>query len=353
MNIIKEHAISICPVCYEKIEGRIVEEDGKVILMKECPAHGPSRGMIEKDVEFYKKIISARRDDSKFDRCLMINVTHSCNLKCHLCYLPERDKEKDLTADKIKEAITKYPGRLITLSGGEPTLREDLPELISYIRKENKIPIIATNGIKLTDFDYLKTLRDAGLLVLNFSCNGFTEDVFLAIENAKLLDIKMKALENIKKLGIKTQFSFTISEGVNDKQFGRAVRHVIENSDFLYQLRTRVSVPIGNSLGDKTIYLSDFISMLAKEIGTTKDELVDYWLSYSLYPSPYLFGMNYFHFKEGKEQPGGNLVLFSWPDKYNVEYDDIRALDLDILTKDLEFLNFWDGIIRNEKYNFL
>ena len=90
-----------------------------------------------------------------------------------------------------------------------------------------------------------------------------------------------------------------------------------------------------------------------------RDAIVDYWISTSIFPSPYLCGINYHHFmadykkEEYRPQPGGALVLFSWPDKYNIDYEDIRALDLDILTSDLQFLNFWDGIIRNERYNFL
>ena len=359
LNILKEHTTGLCPLCYEKIDARVIEEDDKVFIVKNCPEHGESRGLLEKDVEFYKKILAARKSDALFDRCLMINVTHNCNLRCHLCYIPERAQEKDLSTDKIKEAIRKYPGRLIALSGGEPTLREDLPEIISYIKSQNKITIMATNGIKLADYDYLKTLKDAGLVVLNFSCNGFTEDVFLSIENAPLLKTKMKSLENVKKLGIKTQFSFTIHQGVNDKQFGQALKYILDNQDFVYQLRTRVTAPIGNSMGDKTIFLSDFLGMLAKEMGVPRSAIVDYWLSHSLYPSPYLFGMNYHEFmadykKESCEPgPGGALVLFSWPDKNNIDYEAIKSLDLDILTSDLQFLNFWDGIIRNEKHNFL
>ena len=249
MKLLKEHTKSLCPLCYEKIDARVIEEDNKVFILKDCPEHGNSRGLLEKDVEFYKKFLTTKKDDSNFNRCLMINVTHNCNLKCHLCYIPERDKEKDLSLDKIKEAIRKYPGKLIALSGGEPTLREDLPEIISYIKEVNKISIMATNGIKLADYDYARSLKEAGLFVLNFSCNGFTEDVFLAIENARLLDQKMKALENVKKLGIKTQFSFTIHEGVNDNQFDRALKYILDNQDFIYQLRTRVTAPIGNSPG--------------------------------------------------------------------------------------------------------
>ncbi len=359
MKIIKEHAISLCPICYEKINASVVEEESKVFMLKECSTHGKFRGLVENDVDFYRKITSRPKDDTGFMRCLMINVTHACNLKCHLCYLPERDTKKDLSLKEIKEAIKNYTGMAISLSGGEPTLREDLPEIIEYISKKGKIPILVTNGVKLVDISYLKILKEAGLLIINFSCNGFTEKVFLAIENAPLLNIKMKALSNIKSLGIKTQFSFTMSQGINDDQFGRAIKYILENEDFIYQLRARVSTPIGISLGEKSIYLSDFLEVLAKEINVPKSAILEYWLTYSPFPNPYVFTMNYHHFlagyhkKELIRRPGGDLVIFSWPDRYNIDYNEIRSLDLDILSNKKEVLNYWDGIIRNEKYNFL
>lgn len=105
--------------------------------------------------------------------------------------------------------------------------------------------------------------------------------------------------------------------------------------------------------------MSDFLAILSKEVGVPRDFIVDFWLSYSLFPNPYVFIMNYhelmavYNKKEIPYHEGGDMVLFSWPDKYNVDYEEIKGLDLDILTNKLEYLNYWDGIIRNEKYNFI
>ena len=330
-------------------------------MQKACSEHGEFEFVVERDLDFYRKISKAPKDDSKFPvRCLMINATHRCNLSCHLCYIPERAEEKDLTSDQIKQAIRDYKGQLITFSGGEPTLREDLPELISYVREQKKLPMVVTNGVKVADYDYIKSLKDAGLFGINFSCNGFTNKAFMGIENAPLKDIKMQGLANLKKLKIRTQFSFTMSEGINDDEFGDALKYVIENTDFVYQLRTRVSAPVGRHLGEKTYYLSDFLDIIAKKMKVSRKKLVDFWLMYTPYPNPYIFQTNYFVFMDlikgksvDKKYNGGDLVVFSWPDKYCFDYEDIRALDLDILTRDLEVLNFWDGVIRNEKFDFL
>jgi hypothetical protein len=42
-------------------------------------------------------------------------------------------------------------------------------------------------------------------------------------------------------------------------------------------------------------------------------------------------------------------VLFSWPDKHTFDLEETKGLNLDILTRDKEAINYWEGIIRNEK----
>ncbi|MEQ8170316.1 MAG: hypothetical protein ABRQ38_15635, partial [Candidatus Eremiobacterota bacterium] len=78
MEIIKDHTKSLCPECYKKIDATVAADGDRVIMIKTCQTHGTFRGLVEKDVDFYKKITSANKDDSNFNRCLMINITHAC-----------------------------------------------------------------------------------------------------------------------------------------------------------------------------------------------------------------------------------------------------------------------------------
>ncbi|MDQ7822597.1 MAG: radical SAM protein [Candidatus Eremiobacteraeota bacterium] len=400
MEVLKEKTRALCSECYEEVDGRIIEEGGEAVIEKFCPTHGTTRGVIEKDASFMKKILSApRRDDpNPFPyRCLMINATHACNLKCHLCYLPERDTALDLSLEEIKESIDAYPGYSIAFSGGEPTLYPHLPELIRYTFEKKKIPAVITNGVKLADYRYVKELREAGLTLLNFSFNGLKEEAYLGIEGTKLLDIKLRALENVRKVGgIYTQVSFTMARGVNDDQFGEVIKYALKNNDFIYQIRARVAAGIGRRLGEKDIYLSDFLKLLAEETAIPCELFVDHWVSQDWFPNPFMCSIEYFEFLRspavakalgfdgnaehleaylskfvGEEnavrvlrhkpedyrppvtRPTFLFVLFSWPDKHILDYEEIKGLNLDILTRDKKVVNYWDGLIRNEKLNFL
>ena len=69
---------------------------------------------------------------------VVIDVTHRCNMSCKNCYIPNREIP-DMDKDKMLEAIKKFPKRtMIRIIGAEPTMRRDLPELITDIKKISK-----------------------------------------------------------------------------------------------------------------------------------------------------------------------------------------------------------------------
>jgi pyruvate-formate lyase-activating enzyme len=398
MKILKQRTTGLCASCGAKVPARIIEEGGKALLVKECPEHGELSGVLETDSDFMRRIlevpreaepficepgVSKRRDRDPFFlfyekppgsrggafplRCLMINTTHGCNLSCKLCYLPNRDRSLDLTLSQIKRAITDYPGKAISLSGGEPTLREDLPEIISHAKAQGKYVYIVTNGIRLTDYDFLMTLKEAGLDLINFSCNGLEQKAFTGIENAPLLETKMAALENVKKSEIPIQLSFTMVRGVNDDQLQPILRFIVKNNDFIYQLRARVGAGVGRRISEKNIYLSQFLRMFAEAVGCDAESLCDYWLRNGTYPNPYLMAVNFTDYLAKQDfsvlsrvgeaigLPRGTLqvVLFSWPELNTLDFQEMEGLDLDILTRDGRAINFFEGVIRNEGKDLL
>ncbi|MGC8943071.1 MAG: radical SAM protein [Caldisericia bacterium] len=94
------------------------------------------------------------------------HITDFCNLRCKHCYQERFDKEKELSFEKMKFIIDKISDSLterkisVNITGGEPFLREDILEIISYInQKENFKEInIITNGTVLTE-DLAKNLN--------------------------------------------------------------------------------------------------------------------------------------------------------------------------------------------------
>lgn len=97
------------------------------------------------------------------------NLTRRCNLECAHCYIsagPEESAASELTADEFRriaqEILDLNPSPLFILSGGEPLLRADLPELARFASSRGATVVVGTNGTLLTD-ERIHQLQDAGV----------------------------------------------------------------------------------------------------------------------------------------------------------------------------------------------
>jgi radical SAM protein with 4Fe4S-binding SPASM domain len=93
-------------------------------------------------------------------------LTYRCNNNCAHCYNARPRQYPELTTNEWKRILdrlwdTAIPHIIFT--GGEPTLREDLPELIAYAEHKGQITGLNSNGRRLKDADFVKRLVDAGL----------------------------------------------------------------------------------------------------------------------------------------------------------------------------------------------
>jgi radical SAM protein with 4Fe4S-binding SPASM domain len=97
------------------------------------------------------------------------NLTRRCNLECAHCYIsagPEESAASELTAEEFRriadEILALNPSPLFILSGGEPLLRDDLPELARFASQRGATVVVGTNGTMLTD-ERIARLHDAGV----------------------------------------------------------------------------------------------------------------------------------------------------------------------------------------------
>ncbi|WP_292375784.1 12,18-didecarboxysiroheme deacetylase [Methanosarcina sp. UBA411] len=144
------------------------------------------------------------------------NMTRRCNLKCVHCYAQAKDIEfeNELSTEEGKALIddlASFGSPVILFSGGEPTMRKDLPELAAYAREKGMRAVISTNGT-LIDRDLAKKLKDVGLSYVGVSLDGIreTNDKFRGMKGA--FDAAIKGLHNCQEEGIKVGLRFTINK---------------------------------------------------------------------------------------------------------------------------------------------
>jgi radical SAM protein with 4Fe4S-binding SPASM domain len=93
-------------------------------------------------------------------------LTFKCQNNCVHCYAGGPHETAELNTSQWKEVIDRLSQIgifILTFTGGEPTLREDLSELLQYAQNKGMVTGLITNGRKLKDIEYVKTLEKVGL----------------------------------------------------------------------------------------------------------------------------------------------------------------------------------------------
>ena len=258
---------SICPEGLKVLDAELWEKDGQVIMRKDCPEHGSFEDIYWSDYEEYVRAERFRdngtgllrpretrlgcphdcglcRNHKTHTILTIIEITNRCNLRCPICYASAGDDNGagDLSKEQIREILeytqaNNYPLRVrgVGNSGGEATLRDDLPEIIQMEKDLGfDYILIMTNGLRLAeDIEYFKKLRDLeAWLYLQF--DGVTPEPYIKTRGRDILPIKEKVIENARKIGYnKIALIPTVVKGVNDDQVGAILRYAAENSDVI------------------------------------------------------------------------------------------------------------------------
>src|ERR1700760_4314790 len=241
-----------------EIKATIVERDGKILMVKDCPKHGHFEDVMSIDTEFSKHLedvfpgrdIVAHNDEKlhkhgsstvKYGRgsVLTIDLTNRCNMMCDPCFMDANQVGfvHELTWEEIKtmldNAITIKPKRQMSVqfSGGEPTLSPYFLDAVAYARKVGYNSVqAATNGIEFAKSpEFCKQAVEAGLryAYLQFDGIGNAAHSHRAVGN--LFDVKLRAIENLHSAGVDIVPVITIVNGVNNEQVGRVIQFALDN----------------------------------------------------------------------------------------------------------------------------
>ena len=230
---------------------------------------------------------------------VIIDVTHRCNMNCKNCYIPNRDIP-DMDIDLMINAISKFPKRtMIRIIGAEPTMRNDLGEMISRIRKTGHRCTLLTNGLRLAKESYVQHLKHSGLTHCYLSMNGAdNDDYYEQIDELRCATKKVAALENLQRNRFIIDTGTIIVKGINDD--------VVERMLALYKqvnvnnviCRIKNVGDIGRSMADQDNYtLEELVTLVARQTGLSEDYIYS-WRNKPIYQNDepevdsFMFPMN-------------------------------------------------------------
>jgi uncharacterized radical SAM superfamily Fe-S cluster-containing enzyme len=250
---------SVCPVCLRSLPAEIVRRGQDYYLEKTCDDHGQFstvvwRGDQPSFEEWGNYVPPVESEDRRPDCpnvcglcpdhlqktcCVLVEVTGRCNLSCPFCFAQAGGQTSDATADPTIEELSRQFRQLVEdgrtfvqLSGGEPTVREDLPDIVAAARAAGCENIqLNSNGIRLgQDRAYTKALAKAGLSFVFMQFDGTDDAIHERLRGRPLLAEKRAAIEACSDEMLGVTLVPTIVPGVNDQNIGEIVNFGLSHS---------------------------------------------------------------------------------------------------------------------------
>jgi tetraether lipid synthase len=241
-----------------EIKAEIIERDGKIIMVKDCPKHGHFEDVMAIDTAFFKHLedvfpgrdIRAHNDEKLHNHgtstikhgrgsVLTIDLTNRCNMMCDPCFMDANQVGfvHELSWEDIQtlldNAISIKPRRQMSVqfSGGEPTLSPYFLDAVRYARKVGYNSVqSATNGIEFAKSkEFCRQAAEAGLRYAYLQFDGIGNDANSHRAVGNLFDVKMRAIENLWSAGVDIVPVITIVNGINNEQVGAVVRFALDN----------------------------------------------------------------------------------------------------------------------------
>jgi uncharacterized radical SAM superfamily Fe-S cluster-containing enzyme len=241
-----------------EIKATILERDGKIMMVKDCPKHGHFEDVMSIDPAFYKHLeesfpgrdIRAHNDAKLHNHgsstvlhgrgaVLTVDLTNRCNMMCDPCFTDANQVGfvHEMSWEEVKQvldnAITVKPKRQMSVqfSGGEPTLSPYFLDAVRYCKQVGYNSVqAATNGIEFAkSAEFCREAAAAGLRYVYLQFDGIGNAPNSHRHVGNLFDVKLRAIENLYAAGVDIVLVITLINGVNNEQVGRIIEFALDN----------------------------------------------------------------------------------------------------------------------------
>ena len=276
MELFKQENLGICPTCKQITPVRHNIISGKVYLEKQCQKCGASASLVSSNASRYQEkralvgyttapSVCGMNCEScshgKPPTLVFVDVTNRCNMNCPICLanIPAMGFQFNPPMEYFEKIFKKValmnPRPKIQLFGGEPTVRNDLIEIIERAASYGLHARVVTNGVRLADADYCRKLLATGTQLM-FAFDGRNPEIYTKIRrNPGAYESKLQALENIRKYHKhKITIMCCAGLGVNQKDMADLIRMCHEGQDYIAALDL---IPLTETWGPQPMEAED------------------------------------------------------------------------------------------------
>lgn len=255
--MIVSDTLSLCTQCYKHVPAKIFVENDAVWIEKTCEEHGTEKYLVEKDADFYLNYQYPQRDLQEFYNAVCLDITNRCNLACPHCYQLPDNHSSDPTIENILTQVESMPAQhAVVLMGAEPTVRDDLPELIQRINAVGERPvIILTNGVRLAKLDYVSQFDKFNNVYFTFGLNHPD------YQGPKVREKQMLGLENCVAHGLPIKnISYTLESFDQLEYCLQEIQQFDREKNYCDMYRIRVGTDIGRCPDHEKMFMSELVS---------------------------------------------------------------------------------------------
>lgn len=251
---------SVCPVCLATVPAERWAIGDTVHLVKTCPEHGRFSTPVWRGLASYVRWGAAARafarppvtrttvehgcphdcglcpDHRQQSCCVLLEVTSRCDLACPTCFASAGRNGSDASLDDIGrwlDVLAEGGGHVhVQLSGGEPTVRDDLPDIVRLVHARGfDFVQVNTNGVRLAkEPDHVAALAEAGLDCVFLQFDGVDDAVHRVLRGARLARLKEAAIDNCRAAGLGVVLVPTVVHGVNGHRLGEIVDFAVAHA---------------------------------------------------------------------------------------------------------------------------
>lgn len=226
---------------------------------------------------------------------VMLEVTEKCNLTCPMCYAGSNPEGRHYTMAEIAQrldAIVAAEGVDVSLqiSGGEPSVRKDLEELAALIKAKGFTNFeMISNGIRIArDADFAENLKAWGFTSVYLQWDSLREADIELLRGEKLLNVRLKALDQLEKAGLNTTLAVSLLPGLNTDQIG-PILEVCRQHPIIRAVSFQAATPFGNrwDVGEeregatldrrgfgRKLRLPDILQLIEEQLGIAPEEFM-------------------------------------------------------------------------------